>query len=313
MRKTVGALFAVALVIFGASLIAQQQPGRSRPLPVPIPAGSARMGVHAAGAWRSATAVGAANRRQRGRADCRQRQRRSRAASFGRKRKRWIGIPRIVAGRIPRSSEFGKQGVRQCNLCHLPDGAGRPENAPIKQPASRLFHPADAGLPERAPEERRSAQGEHQHDDRLRQGDDARGGPGGGGVLRAAAVPASLEGGGIEDGAQGAPAGRDAHGRPGWRGRRHGADRARHDRRGARRQPARRGARHAHGLDRLRPTRHAEEGQADRRQGSVRHVPWSELRRDWSRCRRSPAGRPATRCGSCSTSRRAHATDRGAS
>ncbi|MGH2400063.1 MAG: c-type cytochrome, partial [bacterium] len=26
---------------------------------------------------------------------------------------------------------FGKEGVRQCSLCHLPDGSGRPENAPV--------------------------------------------------------------------------------------------------------------------------------------------------------------------------------------
>jgi cytochrome c553 len=34
-------------------------------------------------------------------------------------------------GAIPDIARFGKQSVRQCTLCHLPDGAGRPENAPI--------------------------------------------------------------------------------------------------------------------------------------------------------------------------------------
>jgi cytochrome c553 len=34
-------------------------------------------------------------------------------------------------GTIPEIARFGKQGVRQCTLCHLPDGSGRPENAPI--------------------------------------------------------------------------------------------------------------------------------------------------------------------------------------
>jgi cytochrome c553 len=34
-------------------------------------------------------------------------------------------------GTIPDIARFGKQGVRQCTLCHLPDGSGRPENAPI--------------------------------------------------------------------------------------------------------------------------------------------------------------------------------------
>lgn len=34
-------------------------------------------------------------------------------------------------GSIPDIARFGKSGVRQCTLCHLPDGSGRPENAPI--------------------------------------------------------------------------------------------------------------------------------------------------------------------------------------
>lgn len=40
-------------------------------------------------------------------------------------------------GAAPDIVRFGKQGVRQCNLCHLPDGSGRPENAPISS-----LHPA---------------------------------------------------------------------------------------------------------------------------------------------------------------------------
>jgi len=34
-------------------------------------------------------------------------------------------------GAMPDIVKYGKQGVRQCTLCHLPDGSGRPENAPI--------------------------------------------------------------------------------------------------------------------------------------------------------------------------------------
>jgi cytochrome c553 len=37
---------------------------------------------------------------------------------------------------MPDIARFGKQGVRQCTLCHLPDGSGRPENAPIS-----AYHP----------------------------------------------------------------------------------------------------------------------------------------------------------------------------
>jgi cytochrome c553 len=39
-------------------------------------------------------------------------------------------------GTIPDIARFGKEGVRQCTLCHLPDGSGRPENAPIS-----AYHP----------------------------------------------------------------------------------------------------------------------------------------------------------------------------
>jgi cytochrome c553 len=34
-------------------------------------------------------------------------------------------------GTAPNIVRFGKEGVRQCTLCHLPDGSGRPENAPV--------------------------------------------------------------------------------------------------------------------------------------------------------------------------------------
>ncbi|OFW51265.1 MAG: hypothetical protein A3G77_10655 [Acidobacteria bacterium RIFCSPLOWO2_12_FULL_68_19] len=39
--------------------------------------------------------------------------------------------PEDRRGNIPNIARFGKEGVRQCTLCHLPDGSGRPENAPI--------------------------------------------------------------------------------------------------------------------------------------------------------------------------------------
>jgi cytochrome c553 len=39
--------------------------------------------------------------------------------------------PEDRRGIAPAIVRFGKEGVRQCNLCHLPDGSGRPENAPI--------------------------------------------------------------------------------------------------------------------------------------------------------------------------------------
>jgi cytochrome c553 len=45
--------------------------------------------------------------------------------------------PEDRRGAAPDIARFGKQGVRQCTLCHLPDGSGRPENAPISS-----LHPA---------------------------------------------------------------------------------------------------------------------------------------------------------------------------
>ena len=44
--------------------------------------------------------------------------------------------PEDRRGTIPDIARFGKSGVRQCTLCHLPDGSGRPENAPISS-----YHP----------------------------------------------------------------------------------------------------------------------------------------------------------------------------
>jgi cytochrome c553 len=44
--------------------------------------------------------------------------------------------PEDRRGTAPDIARFGKPGVRQCTLCHLPDGAGRPENAPIS-----AYHP----------------------------------------------------------------------------------------------------------------------------------------------------------------------------
>jgi cytochrome c553 len=42
-------------------------------------------------------------------------------------------------GTPPNIVKFGKEGVRQCTLCHLPDGSGRPENAPISSYSVTYF------------------------------------------------------------------------------------------------------------------------------------------------------------------------------
>jgi len=47
--------------------------------------------------------------------------------------------PEDRRGTIPDIARFGKEGVRQCTLCHTPDGAGRPENAPISSYSVTYF------------------------------------------------------------------------------------------------------------------------------------------------------------------------------
>ena len=59
--------------------------------------------------------------------------------------------------------------VRGCAMCHMPNGKGRPENAPVAgQPYATSA--ADDRLQERPPEQRRAAQAEHHPDDRGGEG-----------------------------------------------------------------------------------------------------------------------------------------------
>ena len=215
-------------------------------------------------------------------------------------------------GTIPDIARFGKKGVRQCTLCHLPDGSGRPENAPIS-----AYHPTyfmqqmqdfRDGLRKSADPRKANTNTMIGFAKATTREEDMAAAQ----YLRAAAVSASHQGGRVEDGAEGAAAGRDAHGCSGRRRRRHGADQGRRDRRGPGRQPARRSARHAHALDGVRAAGHAEPRQTDRGQGSVRARAMAPTSKASARCRRSRAARRATRCGSSSISRRARAADRGA-
>ena len=72
----------------------------------------------------------------------------------------------VVHGRQPH--------VRGCAMCHMPNGKGRPENAPVAGQPVRLHRAAAHGLQERPARERRSAQGEHGADDRSGEGHDRR-------------------------------------------------------------------------------------------------------------------------------------------
>jgi hypothetical protein len=92
-------------------------------------------------------------------------------------------MPEIIQAR---SGRMGKL-KRGCGSCHLPNGQGRPENAP---PAAlpvayfiRQIHDFRNGLRRSAG----SAEAEHQHDDRTREGDDGRGARAVGEILSAIA------------------------------------------------------------------------------------------------------------------------------
>jgi cytochrome c553 len=135
MRKAAGASSAMAVVILGASIMAQQAaaPAPAAPIPAglpdwaytpPPPAGSPPPPTALPADDAAVVSIpGTAKTFTRG-------QLRAQKETMD-----WY--PEDRHGTIPDIARFGKQGVRQCTLCHLPDGAGRPENAPING-----YHPA---------------------------------------------------------------------------------------------------------------------------------------------------------------------------
>src|SRR3990170_8332439 len=135
MRKATGALGAIAVVILGASMMAQQPaaPAPAAPIPAglpdwaytpPPPAGSPPAPSALPADDNAVVSIpGTAKTFTRG-------QLRAQKETMD-----WY--PEDRHGTIPDIARVGKQGVRQCTLCHLPDGAGRPENAPIS-----AYHPA---------------------------------------------------------------------------------------------------------------------------------------------------------------------------
>jgi cytochrome c553 len=123
------ALIAIALVVFGASVVAQQN---VPPAPVgPIPAGLPDWAYTppVPGAPPAPSALPADDNavvRIPGT---------DRTLTRGQLRavKETVPwYPEDLHGTPPSIVQFGKEGgVRQCTLCHLPDGSGRPENAPV--------------------------------------------------------------------------------------------------------------------------------------------------------------------------------------
>jgi cytochrome c553 len=139
MRKVAGAFGAIAVVILGASMLAQQQaaPAPAATAPAsPVPAGLpdwAYTPPPPAGSPPAPSALpaddtavvsipGTAKTFTRG--------------LLRAQKETMDWHPEDRHGTIPDIARFGKQGVRQCTLCHLPDGSGRPENAPIS-----AYHP----------------------------------------------------------------------------------------------------------------------------------------------------------------------------
>ena len=128
MSRTRGALLAIALVVFGASIVAQQQnaPAPTGPVPAGLPEWAYTPPVPGAPPPPSALPTddnavvkipGTDKTFTRGQL---------RAA-----KETMDWYPEDRHGTPPNVVKFGKEGVRQCSLCHLPDGSGRPENAPV--------------------------------------------------------------------------------------------------------------------------------------------------------------------------------------
>src|SRR5262245_2518325 len=135
MNKTQGALIAIASVVFGASVVLAQQnaPAPTAPVPAglpdwaytpPPPAGSPPA-PSALPADDNAVVRIAGTDKTKTRAELR-----------GTKEiPDWF--PEDRHGVMPSVVRSGREGVRACGFCHLADGSGRPENAPVSS-----YHPA---------------------------------------------------------------------------------------------------------------------------------------------------------------------------
>ena len=127
MRKIHLALVALALLVMGAYALAQQAPAPAGPVPQNLPAWAwgvmPRRRPH-----RPARLRPAARRRRYDPA--------LEGSRVGLTRTQLRGIPTIPDwhpedhGPMPDVVSKGRQGVRACGFCHLPNGRGRPENAP---------------------------------------------------------------------------------------------------------------------------------------------------------------------------------------
>lgn len=133
MRRTYGVLVAIALVALGTAAVMAQQnaPAPTGPIPAglpewaytpPVPGAPPPPSALPADDNAAVSIPGTTKTFTRG-------QLRATKETMD-----WY--PEDRHGTLPDIARFGKQGVRQCTLCHLPDGSGRPENAPIA-----AYHP----------------------------------------------------------------------------------------------------------------------------------------------------------------------------
>src|SRR5688572_1494928 len=134
MRKAAGASGAIAVVILGASIVAQQAaPAPAAPIPAglpdwaytpPPPAGSPPPPSALPADDNAVIKLPGLDKTM------------TRGALRGVKEiPDWY--PEDRQGQMPAVVRSGREGVRACGFCHLADGSGRPENAPVSG-----YHPA---------------------------------------------------------------------------------------------------------------------------------------------------------------------------
>jgi len=139
MRKAVVALVALAVVTLGASIVAQQPaapaPAAAAPA-APIPAGLPDWAYTPPPPAGSPPPPSALPADDTARVSIPGTTKTFSRGELRAAKETMDWYPEDRHGTLPDVARFGKQGVRQCTLCHLPDGSGRPENAPISS-----YHP----------------------------------------------------------------------------------------------------------------------------------------------------------------------------
>jgi cytochrome c553 len=136
MSRTQGALIAIASVALSASVVIAQQaaPGANMPVPPGVPEWAYNTPPPPPGSPPPPTALPADDNAVVKIAGTEKTM--TRGALRGVKEiPDWY--PEDRQGQMPSIVRVGKEGARACGFCHLADGSGRPENAPVS-----AYHPA---------------------------------------------------------------------------------------------------------------------------------------------------------------------------